>query len=89
VVLYTAGYMLPGTPECKPPFGLPAGIQGAVVAPVSDCWATAAASTLRSESIPGVRDVTYWVGAVGDPQLLPSRVLGSFWQFRRRAYAVA
>jgi hypothetical protein len=45
--------------------------------------------TLRSESIPGVIDRQFWVGAVGDPAMLPPRVLASLSGFRRPFVAVA
>ena len=65
-------------------------IEGAVVALVSDYWASRGRDpTLRSESIPGVIDRQFWVGAVGDPGLLPPRVLASIAPFRRPAVAVA
>jgi hypothetical protein len=86
VVDYTGGFILPGTPERD----LPAGIEGAVVALVSDYWASRGRDpTLMSENIPGVREVRYWVGAVGDPELLPPRILASLSQFRRPLVAVA
>jgi hypothetical protein len=86
VVTYTGGFVLPGNPGRNLDFG----IEGAVVALVADYWASRGRDpTLMSESIPGVRDVRYWVGAVGDPELLPPRVLASLSQFRRPMYAVA
>jgi uncharacterized phiE125 gp8 family phage protein len=90
IVAYTAGFILPGNPGRRPPFGLPAGVEGAVVALVSDYWASRGRDpTLRAESIPGVIDRQFWVGAVGDPGLLPPRVWASIAQFRRPAVAVA
>jgi uncharacterized phiE125 gp8 family phage protein len=86
IVAYTAGYVLPGNPGRN----LANGIEGAVVALVSDYWASRGRDpTLRSETIPGVIQREFWVGAVGDPELLPPRVLASIAQFRRPAIAVA
>jgi uncharacterized phiE125 gp8 family phage protein len=86
IVAYTGGYALPGNTGRS----LPYGIEGAVVALVSDYWASRGRDpTLRSESIPGLIDRQFWVGAVGDPALLPPRVLASIAQFRRPAVAVA
>jgi uncharacterized phiE125 gp8 family phage protein len=85
IVAYTGGYVLPGDTGRNLPFG----IEGAVVALVSDYWASRGRDpTLRSESIPGLIDRQFWVGAVGDPGLLPPRVLASIAQFRRPAVAV-
>ena len=84
-VAYTAGFILPGASGRN----LPYAIEGAVVALVSDYWASRGRDpTLRSESIPGLIDRQFWVGAVGDPGLLPPRVLASIAQFRRPAVAV-
>jgi uncharacterized phiE125 gp8 family phage protein len=86
VVLYTAGYILPGNPGRT----LDYGIEGAVVALVSDYWASRGRDpTLRAETIPGVIQREFWVGAVGDPGLLPPRILASIAQFRRPGMAVA
>jgi uncharacterized phiE125 gp8 family phage protein len=86
VVAYTGGYTLPGQDGRN----LAYAIEGAVVALVSDYWASRGRDpTLRSESIPGVIDRQFWVGAVGDPGLLPPRVLASIAPFRRPAVAVA
>jgi hypothetical protein len=83
---YAGGFVLPGNPRRNLDFG----IEGAVVALVADYWASRSRDpTLMSENIPGVREVRYWVGAVGDPELLPPRVLSSLSQFRRPGIAVA
>jgi hypothetical protein len=86
LVVYTGGFILPGQDGRN----LDYGIEGAVVALVSDYWASRGRDpTLRSESIPGVIDRQFWVGAVGDPAMLPPRVLASLSQFRRPSVAVA
>ena len=86
IVAYTGGFILPGQDGRN----LAYAIEGAVVALVSDYWASRGRDpTLRSESIPSVIDRQFWVGAVGDPGLLPPRVLASIAPFRRPAVAVA
>ncbi len=86
VVAYTAGFILPGASGRN----LPPAIEGAVVALVSDYWASRGRDpTLRSETIPGVIERQFWVGAVGDPAMLPPRVLASIAPFRRPAVTVA
>lgn len=86
IVAYTGGFIPPGQDGRN----LAHAIEGAVVALVSDYWAGRGRDpTLRSESIPGVIDRQFWVGAVGDPGLLPPRVLASIAPFRRPAVAVA
>jgi uncharacterized phiE125 gp8 family phage protein len=86
IVAYTAGYVLPGTAGRN----LPPAIEGAAVALVSDYWASRGRDpTLRSESIPGVIERQFWIGAVGEAELLPPRVLASIAPFRRLGLAVA
>jgi hypothetical protein len=68
---------------------LPPGIEGAVVVLVSDYWSSRGRHpTLRAKTIPGVIERQFWVGAAGDPAMLPPRVLASLSQFRRSALAV-
>jgi hypothetical protein len=70
---YTAGFILPGAEGRNLE---EYGIEGAVVALVSDYWASRGRDpTLRAESIPGLIERQFWVGSVGDPELLPPRVL--------------
>jgi hypothetical protein len=86
VVAYTGDFILPGESGRN----LPPAIEGAVVALVSDYWASRGRDpTLRAETIPGVIERQFWVGAVGDPAMLPPRVLASLDPFRRLAVAVA
>jgi hypothetical protein len=86
IVAYTGGFILPGESGRN----LPSAIEGAVVALVSDYWASRGRDpTLRAETIPGVIERQFWVGAVGDPAMLPPRVLASIATFRRPALAVA
>lgn len=84
IVAYTGGFILPGNTGRN----LPYAIEGAVVALVCDYWAAKGRDpTLRAQTIPGVIEQQFWVGAVGDPTLLPPRVLASLP--RRPNYAVA
>jgi hypothetical protein len=87
VVNYSAGYVLPDQGNACT---LPRAIEGAVVALVSSYWASRGRDPLlRSEDIPGVIRREFWVGAVGDPQMLPPRILASLDPVRRRLFAVA
>jgi len=87
VVSYSAGYTLPDAGEACT---LPRAIEGAVVALVSSYWASRGRDPLlRAEEIPGVVSRQFWVGAVGDPQMLPPRILASLDPIRRRLFAVA
>lgn len=85
IIAMTAGYILPPDENRD----LDYGIEGAVVALVSSYWAARGRDpTLKAETIPGVIQREWWVGAVGDPELLPPRVLASLSQFRRPLVAV-
>lgn len=81
-IAYTGGFILPGNEGRN----LDYAIEGAVVALVCDYWAARGRDpTLRAETIPGVIERQWWVGATGDPDLLPPRVLASLP--RRPGYA--
>jgi Phage gp6-like head-tail connector protein len=85
-VTYTGGFILPGADGRN----LEYGIEGAVVALVSDYWASRGRDpTLRAETIPGLIERQFWVGSVGEAEQLPPRVLASIAPFRRPALAVA
>jgi hypothetical protein len=87
VVNYAAGYVLPDKGDACT---LPRAVEGAVVALVSSYWASRGRDPLlRTEEIPGVISRQFWVGAVGDPQMLPPRILASLDPVRRRLFAVA
>lgn len=84
IVLYSGGFVLPGNVGRN----LEYAVEGAVLSLLTDYWASRGRDPLiKSVDVPGVRRVEYWVGAVGDPALLPPRVLASISQFRRPAYA--
>lgn len=80
IVVYSAGYTLPGTAN----YNLPAGIEGACVELVSYFWQSRGRDpALKSEAIPGVFQAEYWVGSIGDAGELPPRVQEKLTPFRR------
>lgn len=86
IIVYTAGYVLPGNNGQT----LPAGIEGAVVELVQDYWFSRNQDpAIKSETIPGVRQIDRWVGTVGDPDLLPQSVLARLSHYRRPRMGVA
>lgn len=86
VVAYTGGYVLPGRSGSN----LPPAIEGGTVDLVSSFWFNRGRDPMvKAEDIPGVRRVDYWIGAVGDPNLLPPPVLMRISAFRRPGLAVA
>lgn len=86
LVLYTGGYVLPGQQNAT----LPPAIEGMTIDLVKDFWASRGRDpTLRSISIPGVSEKQFWVGSVGDPELLPPTILARLALLRRPRYAVA
>lgn len=81
VVVYTAGYELPGSDNPT----LPAAIEAAAVELVTSYWtAKGRDPTIRSEDIPGLGAVTYWVGAVGASGELPPSVVSKIAPFRNQ-----
>lgn len=86
VIAYTGGYILPG----KSGANLPPALEGGTVDLVSSFWFNRGRDPLvKAEDIPGVRRVDYWIGSVGDPELLPPSVLMRISSFRRPGLAVA
>lgn len=84
IVLYTGGFILPGQSSSN----LEKGIEGAVIALVSSYWFNRGRDPMaKSEDVTGIGRTEYWVGAVGDPEMLPPRVLASLSGFRRPAAA--
>ncbi len=80
VVAYIGGYILPAESGAT----LPKGIEGACVELMSDYWAAKGRDpSVRSEEVPGVGTVQYWVGTVGDPGELPPRVIMKLARYRR------
>jgi hypothetical protein len=86
VVSYDAGYILPGASGAD----LLPTIESAVVDLVSEYWASKGQNPLvKSENIPGLAQYDYWVGATGDPEQLPPRVLAKLALAKRPRLAVA
>lgn len=80
VVVYTAGYLMP---EDTSPT-LPAVLEGAAVELVASYWLSRGRDPrVRSESIPGLGEVAYWVGSVGVHGDLPPSVVSKISPFRR------
>lgn len=86
IVAYTGGYVLPGASGAN----LPPTYEGAAVDLVKSFWAARGRDPLvKSEELPGVRRVDYWVGATGDPDQLPPEVRAKLALVRRPRMAVA
>ncbi|EJN11850.1 Phage QLRG family, putative DNA packaging [Bradyrhizobium sp. YR681] len=84
VVTYDGGYILPGASNRT----LPKGIEGACVALVSSFWAAKGRDpTKKSEDVPGVGRVEYWVGTVGEAGELPPDIVARLAPFRRPVVA--
>lgn len=81
VIVYTAGYELPGSDSPN----LPAAIEAAAVELVTAYWtAKGRDPTIRAEDVPGLGSVTYWVGAVGEAGELPPSVVSKISPFRNQ-----
>lgn len=86
IVAYMAGYVLPGVSGSN----LPPGIEGMTVDLIKEFWFSRKRDPLiKSEDLPGVRQVEYWVGAVGDPSQLPPAIQRKVALYRRPRIAVA
>lgn len=80
VVVHVSGYLMPG--DAAPT--LPPAIESAAIALVSSFWLSRGRDpSVRSEDIPGLGSVTYWVGAVGEAGQLPPDVMAKIMPFRR------
>jgi uncharacterized phiE125 gp8 family phage protein len=80
VVVYDAGYLLPGQADRD----LPAAVEAGALALVSSYWVSRGRDgTVKSEEIPGVIRYDYWVGAVGEAGQLPPDVTIRLAPFRR------
>lgn len=80
IVVYAGGYELPGAsiPD------LPPVLQAAAIELMTQYWTSRGRDpSIRSEDIPGVMAVQYWVGAVGDAGELPPSVMSKISPFRR------
>ncbi len=82
VAQYGGGYIFPGTTVA--PATLEADLERAVIEIVKDMWfATGRDPLIKSENIPGVREVQYWVGSVGSDGGWPPRVTDLLGPFQR------
>lgn len=80
VVVYSAGYIMPGQTGAN----LEAALEAACIELLQSYWASRGRDPLiRSEDVPGLGSVTYWVGAVGDSGELPPSVESRIAPFRR------
>lgn len=81
VIVFTGGYELPGADSPT----LPPAIEAAAVELVTSYWTSKGRDpTIRSEDIPGLGAVTYWVGAVGPQGELPPSVVAKISPFRNQ-----
>jgi Phage gp6-like head-tail connector protein len=80
IITYIAGYVLLDD--------LPYGVERAALSLIKGYhFATGSDPSIRSESIPGVRDVSYQVGSLGDASTLPPEVIALLSPHRRLAFA--
>lgn len=80
VIVYSGGYELPGTENPT----LPAVLQAACIELMTQYWtARGRDPSIRSEDIPGIGTISYWVGAVGESGELPPSVMSKILPFRR------
>jgi uncharacterized phiE125 gp8 family phage protein len=80
VLTYTAGFALPGESGRD----LPPTIESAAIDLVTSYWVNRGRDhTIKSEDVPGLGSVTYWVGAVGESGELPPDVMAKILPFRR------
>lgn len=82
VVVYTAGYTMPGQTGAN----LEPALEAAAIELLQSYWSSRGRDPLiRSEDVPGLGSVTYWVGAVGESGELPPSVESRIAPFRRTA----
>lgn len=80
IVDYTAGYVLLDD--------LPYGIERAALSLIREYHSgTGRDPRVRTEDVPGVRSVTYWVGGTGEAGSLPPDVVALLRPYRRLAFA--
>jgi hypothetical protein len=80
IIQYIAGYILLDD--------LPYGIERAALSLIKGYYTgTGRDPMVRSESIPGLRDVSYQVGSLGDKSTLPPEVIALLSPHRRLAFA--
>lgn len=80
VAVYSAGYIMPGQTGAN----LEPSLEAATIELVQSYWSSRGRDPLiRSEDVPGLGSVTYWVGAVGESGELPPSVESRIAPFRR------
>lgn len=80
IVVYAAGYTMPGQTGAN----LEPALEAAAIELLQSYWSSRGRDPLiRSEDVPGLGAVTYWVGAVGDSGELPPSVESRIAPFRR------
>jgi hypothetical protein len=80
VITYTAGYVLLDD--------LPYGIERAALLLIRESHASIGRDPrVRTEDIPGIRSVSYWIGATGPVGALPPDVMTLLKPYRRLAFA--
>lgn len=85
-VTYTGGYVMPADEVYPYPAGdrLDQGIESAAISLVQSLWFWKGRDPLvKSEDIPNIRSVTYWVGDTGRPGELPPDVISKLAPFKR------
>jgi len=77
---YSAGYVMPGQTGAN----LEPALEAACIELLQSYWSSRGRDPLiRSEDVPGLGSVTYWVGAVGESGELPPSVESRIAPFRR------
>jgi uncharacterized phiE125 gp8 family phage protein len=80
VVVYSAGFLLPGETGRT----LPPSLESAAIDLVTSYWVNKGRDqTIKAEDVPGLGRVDYWVGAVGESGELPPNVVAKISPFRR------
>jgi len=80
VVVYAAGFLLPGESGRD----LPAAVEAGAIELVQSFWQARGRDPLvKAEEVPGVMRTDYWVGAVGEAGQLPPGVWAKIAPFRR------
>lgn len=80
VVVYDAGYIMPGQSGAN----LEAALEAAAIELVQSYWMSRGRdATIKSEDVPGLGSVQYWVGAIGESGELPPSVEAKIAPFRR------
>lgn len=80
VIVYDAGYLLPGQANAN----LPASLEAAAIELISSYWSSRGRDPLlKSEEAMGVARFDYWVGAIGQSGELPPGVTAKISPYRR------